>query len=69
MSRFVVQSAETFQFLHFSPVRQEVCWTPSLLAALRFGVVADYEAAQQLIEDHCDRTAVAVDVDSVQPEV
>jgi len=63
VSRFVVQSAESFQFLHFSQVRQEVCWTPSLIAALRHGVVRDYEEALQLREDHADLTAVIVDVD------
>lgn len=63
MARFLIQSAETFAFLHFSPVHCQVEWTPSLVAALRHGVVADLEQAAQLIEDHADRTAIVVDLD------
>lgn len=63
MSRYLIQSAETFAFLHFSPVRAQVDWTPSLLTALRHGVVCDEEQVAQLIEDHCDRTAIVVNLD------
>lgn len=63
MARLLIQSAETFEFLHSSPRNGDVTWTPSLLTALRHGVVSDLEQAAQLIEDHADRTAIVVDLD------
>lgn len=63
MARLLIQSAETFMFLHASPRNGDVTWTPSLLTAIRHGVCADAEQAAQLIEDHCDRSAVVIDLD------
>lgn len=67
--RAVVQSAETWCFLHWSPRTGGVSWTPSLATAIRFGLVTEAEQAAQLIEDHCDRNAaMVVDLDA-DPEV
>ncbi|MBP6224896.1 MAG: hypothetical protein KA439_07545 [Rhizobacter sp.] len=63
MSRYLIQSAETFAFLHVSPRTGDLTWTPSLLTALRHGVIGDLDDAAQLKEDHCDRTAIVVDLD------
>ena len=63
MSRYLIQSAETFAFLHVSPRNGDVTWTPSLLTAIRHGVLLDEEQVAQLVEDHCDRSAVVVDLD------
>lgn len=65
MSRFVIQSAETFFFLHCSPRSGDVGWTPSLLTAIRNqGVFTEPEHVAQMIEDHCDRRgAVVIDLD------
>jgi len=63
MPRYLIQSAETFEFLHSSPRTGDVTWTPSLLTAIRHGVVADDDLLAQLIEDHCDGSAVVVDLD------
>lgn len=66
MSRYLIQSTITHQFLHSSPVSGDVAWTPSLHTALVYGLVGDEEQAAQLIEDHCDRGAwVLVDLDNV----
>ena len=62
--RFLIQSGLTFHFLHVDP-RGDVGWTPSLLTALRHGVITDLEEVQQLTEDHCDKgTALVVDLDT-----
>ena len=63
MPRYLIQSAETFEFLHVSPRNGDVTFTPSLLTAIRHGVVTDEEQVAQLIQDHCDRSAVVVDLD------
>lgn len=63
MSRFLIQSAETFAFLHVSPRNGDLTWTPSLLTAIRHGVIGDLEEAAQLKADHCDRSAIVVDLD------
>lgn len=63
MPRFLIQSAETFEFLHISPKSGDLTWTPSLLAAIRHGVSTEAEEVAQLIEDHCDRNAIVVDLD------
>ncbi len=67
MARYVIQSAETFAFLHFSPVHSDVRWTPSLLTALRHGLVRELDEAAELVADHCDRTAIVIDVDETEP--
>lgn len=64
MSRYLIQSAETFAFLHSSPVTGDIGWTPSLITALRHGVIDDEEDALQLKRDHCDRTAIVIDLDA-----
>lgn len=65
MARFVVQSQHTWQFLHAHPVRGDVQWTPSLAAAVRFGVLSDESEVADLIADHCDRgEALVVDLDA-----
>jgi hypothetical protein len=63
MSRYLIQSAETFAFLHVSPRNGDVTWTPSLLTAIRHGVVEDADQVAQLVEDHCDRSAIVIDID------
>lgn len=64
MSRLLIQSGISFQFLAVLP-NGDVGWTPSLLTALRYGVIDDEEQVAQLIEDHCDSgTALVVDLDS-----
>lgn len=66
MSRLLIQSTITHQFLHSSPVNGDVAWTPSLHTALVYGLVSDMDQAAQLIEDHCDRGAwVLVDLDNI----
>jgi len=66
MSRLLIQSTITHEFLHSSPVTGDVTWTPSLHTALVFGLVHDEDQAAQLIEDHCDRGAYAlVDLDNI----
>lgn len=63
MSRLLIQSGVTFQFLAVMP-NGDVGWTPSLLTALRCGIVDDFEQVAQLIQDHCDRgSALVVDLD------
>lgn len=65
MSRLVIQSGRTHQFLHWNPATGDVAWTPSLMTALKHGVAVDYEEAEQLVRDHCDRgTALVIDVDA-----
>lgn len=64
MGRFLIQSAETFQYLHSSPVSGDVAWTPSLVTALRHGIIDDEEQAVQMHRDHCDRTAIVIDLDA-----
>lgn len=64
MSRLLIQSGRTFEFLHAHPQTGDVAWTPSLLTALQFGVIDDSEHAAQMIDDHCDRgTVLVVDLD------
>lgn len=64
MARYLIQSGITFEFLHSDPRTGDVCWTPSLLTALRFGVAEDLDQVAQLVEDHCDRgAALVVDLD------
>lgn len=63
--RLLLQSARNHQFLHSSPVTGEVAFTPSLLVALEFGVVPDWEQAQEMASEYFDRgTAIFVDLDS-----
>lgn len=65
MSRYLIQSGVTFQFLHSDPRSGDVSWTPSLATAIRFGVADDLEQVAQLVEDHCDRGAsLVVDLDA-----
>ena len=67
MARYLIQSAETWEFLHASPRNGDVTWTPSLVAAIRNGVIAEPDQVAQLIEDHCDRRAcVVIDLDEGQ---
>lgn len=67
MARLLIQSGITFQFLAVLP-SGDVGWTPSLLTALRYGVVDDVEQVAQLIEDHCDSgSALVVDLDADSP--
>lgn len=63
MARYLIQSAETFMFLHVSPRNGDISFTPSLVTAIRHGVVTDIEDAAQLKLDHCDSTAIIVDID------
>ena len=63
MARYLIQSAETFEFLHFSPVRCSIGWTPSLLTALRHGVAPDLETVKQLIDDYSEVTTIVVNLD------
>lgn len=63
MPRYLIQSAETFEFLHSSPRDAYVTWTPSLLTAIRHGVCTDADQVAQLIEDHCDGAAIVVNLD------
>lgn len=64
MSRFVIQSARTHQYLHHNPATGDVGWSPSLVTALQFGVVHDPDEVQQLVDDHCERgLAVVIDID------
>lgn len=66
MSRYLLQSASTFKFLHASPATGDVDWTPSLLTAMQFGIVEDEEQVAQLINDHFDRgSAITIDLDEV----
>lgn len=69
MARLVIQSGETWCFLHAHPRTNDVCWTPSLRDAIRFGLIRDEAHAQQLIEDHCDQQAArVVDLDEEEAE-
>lgn len=64
MARLLIQSGITFQFVAVLP-SGDVGWTPSLLTALRHGVIDDEEQVAQLIEDHCDSgTALVIDLDA-----
>lgn len=64
MARYLIQSGVTWEFLHSDPRTGDVCWTPSLGAALRFGMVEDMDQVAQLLEDHCDRgQSLVVDLD------
>jgi hypothetical protein len=63
MSRLLIQSGVSFHFLTVLP-SGDVGFTPSLLTALRFGVVEDPEQVAQLVEDHLDKgTALIIDLD------
>lgn len=63
--RLLIQSARTHQFLHASPVTGDVTWTPSLMTALEFGVVGDWERALEMAEEYCDRgSAIIINLDS-----
>lgn len=64
MSRYLIQSGVTFEFLHSDPRTGDVSWTPSLATAIRFGIADDMDQVAQLVEDHCDRgAALVVDLD------
>ena len=65
MARYLIQSRETWCFLHSHPERGDVMWTPSLQTALRHGVVAELDDVAQLVQDHCDspKDALVVDLD------
>jgi hypothetical protein len=64
MARLLIQSGITFQFVVVLP-SGDVGWSPSLLTALRHGVIDDAEHVAQLIEDHCDPgTALVVDLET-----
>lgn len=60
MARYLIQSAETFQFLHSSPRNGDVTWTPSLLTAVRHGIVYSADEVAQLVDDHAYRNSVIV---------
>lgn len=62
--RLLIQSARTHQFLHASPVTGDVNWTPSLMTALEFGVVGDWDQALEMAEEYCDRgSAIIINLD------
>jgi hypothetical protein len=64
MSRFLIQSAVTWEFLHADPRTGDVTFTPSLLTAMRFGICDDMEQVAQLIDDHGDKgSSVVIDLD------
>jgi hypothetical protein len=64
MPRYLIQSAVNWEFLHADPRSGDVAYTPSLLTAMRFGLVDDAEQVAQLIADHCDPgTSVVIDLD------
>lgn len=68
MARYLIQSAVTWEFLHSDPRTGDVCFTPSLLTALSYGVVEDEDQVAQLVEDHCDRgSTLVVDLDREAP--
>ena len=63
--RLLLQSARNHQFLHSSSVTGEVAFTPSLLVALEFGVVPDWEQAQEMVSEYFDRgQAIVIDLDA-----
>jgi len=65
VSRYLIQSAVTWEFLHCDPRTGDVCFTPSLLAALNYGVIEDADQVAQIVEDHCDRgSTLVVDLDA-----
>ena len=64
MSRFIVQSSATGRFL------VPGAWSPEwvrLLSEAGGGIVPDREAADQLLEEHCDLDdeCIVVDLDAV----
>lgn len=64
MARFLIQSGITWEFLHVDPRTGDLCWTPSLATAIRFGVADDLDQVAQLQEDHCDRgQTLVIDLD------
>lgn len=64
MARLLIQSGITFQFLTVLPTG-DVGWSPSLLTALRHGVIDEPDQVAQLVDDHCDPgTALVVDLDA-----
>lgn len=64
MPRYLIQSAVTWEFLHQDPRTGDVAFTPSLLTAIRYGLIDDAETVAQLVEDHCDRgQTLTVDLD------
>jgi hypothetical protein len=68
MARYLIQSGVTWEFLHADPRTGDVCWTPSLAAALQFGVIDELDQVAQLQEDHCDRgLSLVVDLDAETP--
>jgi hypothetical protein len=64
MARLLVQSATTGRFLCPSLEDGQPVWVVSLREA-GGGVVADVEAAHQLVQDHCevDDTPILIDLD------
>ena len=64
MARLLIQSGVSFHFLTLLP-SGDIGWTPSLLTALRYGVIDEADQVAQLVEDHCDHgTALVVDLDA-----
>jgi hypothetical protein len=63
MSRFLIQDQATHQFLYSDPITADVTWTRSLPAAVRFGVISDEETGLEMLRDHCDKSAILVDLD------
>lgn len=61
--RIILQSADTFEFA-VSQRNGDVGFTPSLLTALRHGVITDPEVAAEMRDEYFDPgTCIVIDLD------
>lgn len=64
--RFILQSAHTFEFC-VSQRNGDVGFTPSLLTALRDGVITDPEVAAEMRDEYFDPgTCIVINLDEGQ---
>jgi hypothetical protein len=63
MPRYILQSADTFEFM-VSQRNGDVGFTPSLLTALRHGIVTDPERVAEMRDEYFDAGAcIVIDLD------
>lgn len=63
MPRLLIQSSVHGKFVYTDPAG-DILLTQNLAAALASGICWDYEQADQIIQDHFNRTYMVVDLDA-----
>lgn len=64
MARYLLQSADTFEFCVSQRNTGDVTFTPSLLTALRHGVITDPENVAEMSREYFDPgSCIVIDLD------